>query len=104
MVQTPANENNLTTPVNKSLESGSWTQSIIWSPNAPFRDFTHLEFNHEDDIVPEDRTGKYLFTYSRLSIENLYCQSRQSDQGNDCEQTLDLVGTNSISPTTNSTK
>ena len=68
MVQTPANENNLTTPVNKSLESGSWTQSIIWSPNAPFRDFTQLEFNHEDDIVPEDRSGKYFFTYSRLSI------------------------------------
>lgn len=53
------NENNLTTPINKALESGSWTQSIIWSPKAPFRDFTQLEFNHEDDIVPEERTGIY---------------------------------------------
>ena len=53
------NNNNLTTPINKVLESGSWTQSIIWSPKAPFRDFTQLEFNHEDDIVPEERTGTY---------------------------------------------
>ncbi|KAF8922160.1 hypothetical protein CPB85DRAFT_1266178 [Mucidula mucida] len=49
-------ENNLTTPANKALESGAWTQSIIWSPDAPFRDFTQLEFNHEDDVVPEDKT------------------------------------------------
>lgn len=52
-------ENNLTTPINTALESGSWTQSIIWSPKAPFRDFTQLEFNHEDDIVPEERPGMY---------------------------------------------
>lgn len=50
-------ENNLTTPANKVLESGAWTQSIIWSPTAPFRDFTQLEFNHEDDVVPEERSG-----------------------------------------------
>jgi transcription initiation factor TFIID subunit 1 len=57
-------ENNLTTPVNKALESGSWTQSIIWSPRAPFRDFTQLEFNHEDDVVPEERqTSKLLLRF-----------------------------------------
>jgi hypothetical protein len=50
-------ENNLTTPANKVLESGAWTQSIIWSSTAPFRDFTQLEFNHEDDVVPEERSG-----------------------------------------------
>jgi transcription initiation factor TFIID subunit 1 len=50
-----SSENNLTTPANKALESGAWTQSIIWSPRAPFRDFTQLEFNHEDDVVPEER-------------------------------------------------
>ncbi|PCH34054.1 atypical/TAF1 protein kinase [Wolfiporia cocos MD-104 SS10] len=44
----------LTTPQNKILESGAWTQSIIWSPNAPFRDFTQLELNDED-IAVEDR-------------------------------------------------
>nr|GAT48436.1 predicted protein [Mycena chlorophos] len=44
---------NLTTPVNKTLESGAWTQSIIWDPRAPFKDFTQLEFNHEDDKIPE---------------------------------------------------
>lgn len=54
----PPLESNLTTPANKALESGAWTQSIIWSPNAPFRDFTQLEFNHEDDIVPEERNGE----------------------------------------------
>ncbi|KIK07513.1 hypothetical protein K443DRAFT_129177 [Laccaria amethystina LaAM-08-1] len=69
MVQAPANENNLTTPVNKSLESGSWTQSIIWSPNAPFRDFTQLEFNHEDDIVPEDRTVETVRPRKRLRAD-----------------------------------
>lgn len=53
-------ENDLTTPINKALESGSWTQSIIWSPQAPFRDFTQLEFNHEDDVIPEERPGIYL--------------------------------------------
>ena len=42
-------------PVNKSLESGAWTQSIIWSPRAPFRDFTQIEFNNGDDIIPEER-------------------------------------------------
>ncbi|KAH7930506.1 hypothetical protein BV22DRAFT_1028228 [Leucogyrophana mollusca] len=45
--------NNLTTPVNKSLESGAWTQSIIWSPKAPFRDFTQLELNEEDVLAEE---------------------------------------------------
>lgn len=45
----------LTTPINKVLESGAWTQSIIWSPTVPFRDFTQIEFNHEDDVVPEER-------------------------------------------------
>ncbi|KAH8099333.1 atypical/TAF1 protein kinase [Cristinia sonorae] len=44
----------LTTPLNKSLESGVWTQSIIWSPRAPFRDFTQLELN-EDDVAYEER-------------------------------------------------
>ncbi|TFY72421.1 hypothetical protein EVG20_g603 [Dentipellis fragilis] len=42
----------LTTPVNKALESGAWTQSIIWSPRAPFRDFTQIEFNNEE-ATPE---------------------------------------------------
>lgn len=44
----------LTTPVNKALESGSWTRSIIWDAESPFRDFTHIEFNHEDDIIPPE--------------------------------------------------
>ncbi|KAJ7070815.1 TAF1 transcription initiation factor TFIID subunit TAF1 [Mycena amicta] len=52
VVKPPAVKN-LTTPANKALESGAWTQSIIWDPRAPFKDFTQLEFNHEDDKIPE---------------------------------------------------
>ncbi|KAF8167697.1 TAF1 transcription initiation factor TFIID subunit TAF1 [Crassisporium funariophilum] len=62
-------ENNLTTPINKALESGSWTQSIIWSPNAPFRDFTQLEFNHEDDVIPEERTVETMRPRKRLRTD-----------------------------------
>lgn len=54
-------------PVNKGLESGAWTQSIIWGPRVPFRDFTQIEFNNGDDIIPEERpAGSYLS--SRLVI------------------------------------
>ncbi|KAH9835861.1 atypical/TAF1 protein kinase [Rhodofomes roseus] len=43
----------LTAPQNKVLESGAWTQSIIWSPRAPFRDFTQLELNEEETAADE---------------------------------------------------
>ncbi|KAF8349699.1 TAF1 transcription initiation factor TFIID subunit TAF1 [Amanita rubescens] len=62
-------ETNLTTPANKALESGSWTQSIIWGPNAPFKDFTQLEFNHEDDIVPEEKTTETFRPRKRLRFD-----------------------------------
>ncbi|KDQ63334.1 hypothetical protein JAAARDRAFT_29354 [Jaapia argillacea MUCL 33604] len=52
---TQSSQTNLTTPVNKALESGAWTQSIIWSPRAPFRDFTQLETNYEEDGAVEER-------------------------------------------------
>ncbi|KAI0034145.1 hypothetical protein K488DRAFT_84237 [Vararia minispora EC-137] len=45
-----ARPTDLMTPVNKSLESGAWTQSIIWSPHSSFRDFTQLEL---DDFSAE---------------------------------------------------
>jgi transcription initiation factor TFIID subunit 1 len=54
-------DNNLTTPVNKALESGAWTQSIIWSRNAPFRDFIQLELN-EEDIAEEHPQGSPSIT------------------------------------------
>ncbi|KAI0714974.1 hypothetical protein C8Q76DRAFT_795782 [Earliella scabrosa] len=47
-------ETNLTTPLNKTLESGAWTQSIIWGPHEPFRDFSQLELP-EQDVVQEER-------------------------------------------------
>jgi transcription initiation factor TFIID subunit 1 len=58
-------ETSLTTPANKNLESGMWTKSIIWGPDVPFKDFTQLEFNHEDDIIPEERSSKYLRAFNR---------------------------------------
>ncbi|KAJ3998572.1 TAF1 transcription initiation factor TFIID subunit TAF1 [Lentinula boryana] len=62
-------DNSLTTPVNNVLESGAWTQSIIWTPDAPFRDFTQLEFNHEDDIVPEGRSGEQVRPRKRFRTD-----------------------------------
>ncbi|KAG6879873.1 hypothetical protein C0992_010542, partial [Termitomyces sp. T32_za158] len=62
-------EHNLTTPVNKVLESGAWTQSIIWGPNAPFKDFTQLEFNHEDDINPEERNVETVRPRKRFRVD-----------------------------------
>ena len=47
-------ENNLTAPLNKTLETGLWTQSIIWGPREPFRDFTQLELR-EQDMMQEER-------------------------------------------------
>ena len=46
-------DRSLTNPTNKVLESGAWTQSIVWNPSVPFRDFTALELNEEE--VPEER-------------------------------------------------
>lgn len=58
----------LTTPLNKSLESGLWTQSIMWSPRAPFRDFTQLELN-EDDIAYEERPAGMLTAHFTATQE-----------------------------------
>ncbi|KAI6008371.1 TAF1 transcription initiation factor TFIID subunit TAF1 [Pisolithus orientalis] len=50
----PPESDSLTTPVNKALESGAWTQSIIWGFGQPFRHFTQLELS-EDDFAHEER-------------------------------------------------
>ncbi|KAK7064030.1 putative transcription initiation factor TFIID subunit [Favolaschia claudopus] len=61
--------NNLTTPANKALEDGAWTQSIIWDPRAPFKDFTQLEFNHEDDVIPEERSSETVRVRKRFRLD-----------------------------------
>lgn len=61
-------ESTLTTPVNAALESGAWTQSIIWSPKAPFRDFTQLEL-HEEDIVPEEKPSESTRPRKRFRMD-----------------------------------
>ncbi|KAF9244507.1 TAF1 transcription initiation factor TFIID subunit TAF1 [Melanogaster broomeanus] len=70
-----AETDNLTTPVNKSLESGAWTQSIIWGPGAPFRDFTQLELN-EEDIATEDRPTTAETVRPRKRLRADIAQSR----------------------------
>ena len=60
---TDQSRTDLMAPVNKALEAGAWTQSIIWGPRTPFRDFTQIEFNNADDIIPEERPpGSYLLS------------------------------------------
>ena len=51
-------DRSLTNPTNKVLESGAWTQGIIWNPTVPFRDFTALELNEEE--VPEEHLPRAL--------------------------------------------
>ncbi|PFH54856.1 hypothetical protein AMATHDRAFT_134293 [Amanita thiersii Skay4041] len=63
-------ESNLTTPANKALESGTWTQSIIWGPNAPFKDFTQLEFNHEDDVIHEEKPTETVRPRKKFRLDN----------------------------------
>ena len=51
----------VTAPVNHALEEGSWTQSIIWDAKTPFRDFTHLEVNVDEENTEDKFAGMYLF-------------------------------------------
>ncbi|KAL5533957.1 hypothetical protein ACEPAG_417 [Sanghuangporus baumii] len=44
----------VTAPVNHALEDGSWMQSIVWDSKTPFRDFTQLEVDAEDE-TSEDK-------------------------------------------------
>lgn len=49
----------LAAPLNENLESGLWTQSIIWDPRTPFRDFTQI-VEPEEEAVPEERPSGTL--------------------------------------------
>jgi hypothetical protein len=90
--------NNLTTPVNKALESGAWTQSIIWSTNAPFRDFTQLELN-EEDIVEEHPQGSLQILFIDTSTFTEKKLQRPSGQKSDFELMMLNLVTNSTCPT-----
>lgn len=50
------------TPANSTLESGVWTQSIIWDSTTPFRDFTQLELNEEVTQEPEAPAAPGMFS------------------------------------------
>ena len=66
----------LTTPVNKALDSGAWTQSIIWSPRAPFRDFTQLELNSGEDAVSEERVASMRSFIQSSDVSDLAFQPK----------------------------
>lgn len=68
------NHTSLTMPLNKALESGAWTQSIIWSPRAPFRDFTQLELNEEDVAQEEKHPGAPELTFYILVTNGCRCR------------------------------
>lgn len=42
---------NMQQPVNSALESGLWTQSIIWDRRTPFLDFTQLQLDDDEDAL-----------------------------------------------------
>ncbi len=67
-------QNDLAAPLNKVLESGAWTQSIIWGPREPFRDFTQLELQ-EQDVLPEERAGRGCLA-EWLTFDSL-CEQRK---------------------------
>lgn len=69
-------DRSLTNPTNKALESGSWTQSIIWSPTAPFRDFTALELN-EEEALEERLPGTLCATCILISIDFVHSRDVQ---------------------------
>lgn len=61
------------TPANETLESGVWTQSIIWDSKTPFRDFTQLEIIEEPSTSAEPETVQIpgistaFFFYNRIT-------------------------------------
>lgn len=96
----PPESDSLTTPVNKALESGAWTQSIIWGPGQPFRDFTQLELA-EEDLVHEERTqSKSCFVTKLTGSPPVGQPSRQCGLASVYEQTKRSRVTSSICPMT----
>ncbi|KIM70364.1 hypothetical protein SCLCIDRAFT_1207703 [Scleroderma citrinum Foug A] len=68
----PSSESNsLTTPVNKSLESGAWTQCIIWGHGQPFRDFTHLELNEDEGHEERPQTTETVRPRKRIRADHV---------------------------------
>ena len=66
-----APETKLTAPINKAFESGDWTQSIIWGPNVPFRDFTQLELN-EEEVIVEEKPGTSFCEAQSLQLTSIH--------------------------------
>ena len=64
----PEHSNKFANPTNTALESGEWTKSIIWEPNASFRNFTQLELQEVDDVRLENN-GQGTFNVLSKIIE-----------------------------------
>ena len=61
--------------MNKTLESGVWTQSIIWGPREPFRDFTQLELHEQDMMQDERQPGKSSSSKKYSNNPEIYFRS-----------------------------
>ncbi|KAJ3519520.1 hypothetical protein NM688_g9291 [Phlebia brevispora] len=59
----------LAAPLNEALESGLWTQSIIWGPRTHFRDFTQI-VEPEEEIIPEPQPAEGARPRKRLRTDN----------------------------------
>lgn len=61
----------LTTPANKAIESGEWTQSIIWDTRTPFRDFTKVDIPGDDAAAEDRRTSTFIIVILHICVLNL---------------------------------
>ncbi|KIJ29329.1 hypothetical protein M422DRAFT_269283, partial [Sphaerobolus stellatus SS14] len=57
------------TPANETLESGAWTQSIIWDLKTPFREFTQLEIVEEPSPEPEAQSTELTRPKKRIRAD-----------------------------------
>ena len=92
----------LAAPFNEGLESGAWTQSIIWEPRMPFRDFTQI-LEPDEEVVQEERPAGTSHPREVMSEFDLYAIQTWYDRRNDFGQTISRKIA-SISQTTSSTK
>jgi hypothetical protein len=65
----PAPRPSLTAPTNATLESGAWTQSIIWDSQTPFRDFTQVDLSYLEDGYEEETPRQELRPRKRFRNE-----------------------------------
>ncbi|KAI6031564.1 TAF1 transcription initiation factor TFIID subunit TAF1 [Pisolithus microcarpus] len=85
----PPESDSLTTPVNKALESGAWTQSIIWAETvrprkrmraelAQPRDKFNLSNDHFYEVAKDGGRHRVRQTFGQLVVEHAYPATKAS--------------------------